>query len=275
VRTTALIFPFDLFGAAGARTGAELLGEAIEEMLADNRREKVLTRAAAYMDYVQLRRLPLDTLEGYQHWRRRARQAIRRALRREEFVFWITGNHLGALPFYEELAASPSDTLVVQFDAHLDIYNLSDCTAELSHGNFLLHCEGELPSLINVGNREILLRPDYVARYYGATFSAAQLALDGRSALRAVGRAAKRARRVFLDLDCDVFDPICFPATANSVPFGLSTQQVLQLFDAAWCDSVRGVIISEFDPARDANDRCLQTLIWLFEYLLLKLYETR
>ena len=57
------------------------------------------------------------------------------------------GNHLSVLPVLEELGR---DTLVVQFDAHLDIYHLSDCTTEPSHGNFLLHAEGELPALVVV-----------------------------------------------------------------------------------------------------------------------------
>ena len=54
---------------------------------------------------------------------------------------------------YEELSGKgkrESNTLVIQFDAHLDVYNLSDCTAELSHGNFLLHGAGPLPAIVNV-----------------------------------------------------------------------------------------------------------------------------
>src|SRR6266513_1487566 len=47
VKTSAIFFPFDLFGSAGAGAGAELLAEAFQEMLADNRRERVPTRARA------------------------------------------------------------------------------------------------------------------------------------------------------------------------------------------------------------------------------------
>ena len=36
-----------------------------------------------------------------------------------------------------------------------------------------------------------------------------------------------------------------------------------------------GLAISEFDPARDANDRSLATLLWLVEYVLLKRHEKR
>jgi len=46
-RATAVVFPFDLFGSAGAAAGAELLADELREILADNRRETVTTRARA------------------------------------------------------------------------------------------------------------------------------------------------------------------------------------------------------------------------------------
>ena len=76
----------------------------------------------------------------------------------------------------------------MQFDAHLDIHNFADCTPELSHGNFLLHCAGPLPPLVNVGHRELLLPPDYVARHYRLALPAEALALDPRAG---AGRAAR------------------------------------------------------------------------------------
>src|SRR5208337_3809785 len=128
VKTSAVFFPFDLFGSAGAGSGARLLADAFTEMLADNRREKVPTRAAAYQDQVRVRELAFDNLPDYQKWRERARKAVGQAWRGNDFLLWVTGNHLGVLPVYDELAVDPAKTLVVQFDAHLDIYNLTDCT---------------------------------------------------------------------------------------------------------------------------------------------------
>jgi arginase family enzyme len=273
VNTTAVIFPFDLFGSAGAGAGAELLADALREMLADNRREQVPTRAAAYQDRVQLREFQFETLAAYQRWREQARQAVRRTFRRGDFLLWVTGNHLGVLPVYDELAALGPGTLVLQLDAHLDIYNLSDCTTELSHGNFLLHCAAPLPPIINVGTRELLLRPDYVRQYYQQTIPAAAVALDPEPALRQIREASRAAERVILDLDCDVFDPAFFPAVSHPLPFGLSPQQVLRFLDAAWSERVIGLSLAEFHPAHDQNDRSLATLLWLVEYLLLRRYE--
>jgi agmatinase len=273
VKTTAVFFPFDLFGSAGARQGADLLADAFAEMLADNKREPLPTRARAYAGKVRMEQLAFDTLAAYQDWRPRTCQAVRRLLQKKEFFFWITGNHLGVLPVYDELSVSNEKTLVVQFDAHLDIYNLSDCTAELSHGNYLLHCAGPLPGLMNVGNRELLLRPEYVAQYYRACYSAPAVAVDPEPALERIRQATQAAERVFLDIDCDVFDPGVFPAVANPLPFGLLPQQFLRFLDAAWSERVVGVALSEFEPGRDRNDQSLATLVWLLEYLLLRRYE--
>src|SRR5207244_10899617 len=144
---------------------------------------------------------------------------------------------------------------------------------ELSHGNFLLHCASSLPAIWNIGSRDLLLRPEYVGKYYRKVLPAAALAIDAEPSLRQVREASRTAQRVFIDLDCDVLDPAFFPAVTHPLPFGLSPHQVLQFMDAAWSEQVVGVAVSEFDPGRDRNDQSLSTLVWLFEYLLLRLYE--
>jgi agmatinase len=273
VKTTAVFFPFDLFGSAGTGDGARLLADAFAEMLADNRREKKATRAAAYQSQVRSREVEFETPADYRDWRQRGRSAVRQVLDKGDSLLWVAGNHLGVLPLYDELAGSPADTLVVQLDAHLDVYHLSDCTAELSHGNFLLHCAGPLPRIINLGHRELLLRPQHLGRYYEWTCAAAELVCDPESALARLRQECGKARRVFLDIDCDVLDPAYFPAVSHPLPFGLGPALLLRLLDAAWSERVAGIALSEFDPARDREDRSLATLVWLLEYLLLKRYE--
>jgi arginase family enzyme len=274
MKTRFVFFPFDLFGSGGAGGGVALLADELREVLADNRRETVPTRARAYSGHVRLLEYTFETVQEYAGWRRRGRQAARQALRQGDFLFWVAGNHLGALPVYDELAGAGPETLVVQLDAHLDVHHFHDCTAEPSHGNFLLHCAGPLPPLVNVGHRDLLLPPDHVGRYYRRTFAAAELAVDPRPALDYLRKSAGAAGRVFLDVDCDVFDPAYFPAVTQPVPFGLDPPLVLRLLEAVWSPRVAGVLLSEFDPGRDQNDRSLATLVWLIEYLLLRKYET-
>jgi arginase family enzyme len=275
VKTSAVFFPFDLFDSSGTRAGAELLADAMREMLADNRREKVSTRAQAYAGQVRVREFDFSRIDDYTAWRTTGRRAVRTALDRGDFLLWVAGNHLGALPVYDELSQDADNTLVIQFDAHLDIYNLSDCTAELSHGNFLKHCAGPLPRVVNIGHRDQLLRPDYVANYFHRTFDAAELAIDPGPALKAVAKLAATASRVFLDLDCDVFDPAYFPGAAHPLPFGISPALLLRFLAAVWSERVIGLAISEFEPARDIGDRSLETLMWLVEHVLLRRYEAR
>ncbi|HTU20079.1 MAG TPA: arginase family protein [Gemmataceae bacterium] len=273
MKSCFIFLPFDLFGSAGAGAGVALLADELREILADNRRERVPTRASCYTDQVRLREFHFETLDAYADWRRQGRQAARQALRQTDFLFWISGNHLGALPVYDELAGS-DDTLVVQLDAHLDIHHFRDCTSELSHGNFLLHCEGTLPPLINLGHRDLLLTSDYIGRYYRRAFSAAELAIDAQPALEEMQQASREAKRVFIDMDCDVLDPAFFPAVTQPVPFGLSPSLILRLLDAVWSPNVAGLLVSEFDPGRDRNDQSLAILVWLIEYLLLRRHET-
>jgi arginase family enzyme len=273
VKTSVVVFPFDLFGSAGAGAGATLLADELREILADNKRERVETRARAYTGQVKIREVAFETLPAYADWRRQGRQAIRQALRQGDFLVYLAGNHLGALPLYDELAGH-DDVLVVQLDAHLDIHHFADCTTELSHGNFLLHCDGPLPPVVNVGHRDLLLPVDYVARYFRQTISAAALAVNPQPALEQLRLLADRAGRVFIDVDCDVFDPVCVPAVTQAVPFGLAPPVVLSVLEAVWSPTIQGVVVSEFDPGRDQRDQSLAMLVWLLEYLLLRRYET-
>jgi agmatinase len=270
VNTRVIFFPFDLFGGSGTKAGAELLAEAFEELLADNKRERIATRARAYANKIRFDEYTFVTLADYKDWRTTARARIRQVLGNDEFLVWITGNHLGAMPIYDEL---PRDTLVLQLDAHLDIYNLSDCTPEPTHGNFLLHAVQPLPRIVNVGHRELLLRPDYIQKYYHAAFSAADITRDEAGVLGKLREACASAENVFLDLDCDVLDPVFFPAVSQPRPFGLAPLFLLKVLDAVGAGKLRGLALSEFDPARDANDRCLETLMWLIEHVLLSKYE--
>jgi len=271
-KTGVIVFPFDLFGSGGAAAGATLLADELREILRDNRREQVLTRARAYTPHVRLREHSFETLAAYAGWRERGREAARQALHGGEFLLWLTGNHVGALPVFDELAGA-DDVLVVQLDAHLDIHHFADCTAELSHGNFLLHCAGPLPRLINVGHRDLLLPAGHIAATYAQAFSAIDFARAPEAVIEQLRQASAAAGRIFLDLDCDVFDPAYFPAVSQPVPFGLEPLGILRLLEALPRAKLAGVLISEFDPGRDQQDRSLALVVWLIEYLLLRQYE--
>jgi agmatinase len=273
LKTSVIVFPFDLFGSGGTGAGAALLADELREILADNRLEKVATRAKVYNAHVRLRETSFETLEACADWRREGRQLARSPLRQGDFLLWLTGNHLGVLPVYDELSGR-EDTLILQLDAHLDIHHFHDTTTELSHGNFLLHRTDPLPPVINVGHRDLLLPADWIGKHFQQTFAAPALVLETAATLAALRQAVGKVERVFVDIDCDVFDPAYFPAVTQPVPFGLTPPQVLGVLEAIPPDKLAGVFVSEFDPGRDQMDRGLAIVMWLLEYLLLRRYET-
>jgi agmatinase len=270
--SVAVVFPFDLFGSAGSAVGAELLSDAVREMISDSRREKLPARGHAYQDHVRIREFKFESMEELRGWRKTGRQAARQAWKQGDFLLWLGGNHLGVLPVYEELGQK---TLVLQFDAHLDVYNLSDCTEELSHGNFLLHAEAPLPRIATTGHRDLFLTSEHIRKHYQMVFSAADVITAPDRVLSELTQAARKAEHVFLDIDCDVFDPAYFPGTTHPLPFGLTPSFVIRLIESIGVDRLCGMALSEFDPGRDVRDQSLSTLIWLIEWVLLRLYEPK
>lgn len=267
------ICPFALFGNPGTQRGAELVADAMREMLADNRREKRPTRARAYQGHVKLKELPLATPADYADWQGRARWAVKQALDAGDFLIWVGGNHLSVMPVYEELGARPGG-LVVQFDAHLDVYNLTDNPPELNHGNFLRHVADPRPAVANLGHRDLFLPDDEIKQFFRLAVPVSELIDDPAAVEKSLRLLVRPAKRIFIDIDCDVLDPAFFPAEDDPLPFGLTPPQLLRWINAVWSERVVGVAFSEFDPGRDRNDQSLAVLVWLIEYVLLKRFES-
>jgi agmatinase len=267
VSASIVIFPFDQFGSAGTGAGAQLLGDAIREIIDDTAEESRPTRADALRGKLNVHEEPFETMDQVRDWRPRGRQLVRRALKAGDFLLWLAGNHLAVLPVLEELGP---DTLVVQFDAHLDIHDFHDTTKELSHGNFLKRAEAPLPRIVNVGHRDLLLPAKDIADGFDATYSAEAVAVHTKRAIKSLQTKAKAAKRIWIDLDCDAIDPAYLPGVQNALPFGISPPTLLKLIDAVWSEKVMGFSISEFDPGRDVRDASLNLLGWLIEWLLIR-----
>jgi agmatinase len=266
----SVVFPFDLFGSAGTGAGAQLLGDALHELLADAAEETRPTRADAFKDRLRIEEAAFDTPAAVRDWRKTGRKLAAKGLAGGEPLLWLAGNHLAVLPVFEELGP---DTLVLQLDAHFDLYNLAGCTEELSHGNFLLHADGELPRLAHVGSRDLFFPASAVRKHIQTVLTAEQVATDADGVVKRVRELTRKAPRVWVDLDCDVFDPAYFPAVQHPQPMGPSPAVVLRLLAALDWTKVVGFSVSEFDPGRDRNEQSLGTLIWLLEWCLLRWSE--
>jgi arginase family enzyme len=274
VSTLIVAAPFDLFGNAGTGAGAQLFSDAVQEMLADNRRERQPSRCQAYEGQVTLQEFEFETLHDYQNYHNEARQIVHSAIKTDAFLIWLGGNHLSVLPVLEELGGT-TGTAVLQFDAHLDVYNLTGCATKPSHGNFLLHAQGPLPPIAHIGHRDLFLPHEHVEKRFRLVLSAEQIALAPAKCFSSLRKFVAKAKRVWIDVDCDVFDPAFFPAVSEPLPFGISPALLLRMLDAIWSPKVRGMSISEFNPARDMRDQSLATLVWLIERVLLQRYETK
>lgn len=268
MRTTAIVFPFDSFGNSGTAAGAELLADALREVIDDTAEETRPVRANAFADKLKIKEHRFDTMDALANWKATGRTAAKKALAAGDFLLWLGGNHLSALPLLEELAP---DTLVVQFDAHLDIYNLHDCTPELCHGNFLLHAE-RLLRIVNVGSRDLFLTAKHVGKTFEAVYAADRIAADLGGVAKELRELAAGVPRVWIDLDADAFDPAFLPGVCEPMPFGLSPPQFLALVQAIGFEKLAGFSISEFAPGRDVRDASLNLLGWLLEWVLLKRY---
>jgi agmatinase len=268
-RTTAVVFPFDLFGNSGTALGAELLGDVLREVQTDTANESRPTRPRRYAEYLKIRDVSFETLDELATWRTVGRQLAKRTLSQNDFTLWLGGNHLSVLPIYEELG---SDTLVIQFDAHLDIYNLHDCTLELSHGNFLLHAEEALPRIVNVASRDLFLMPKAKQRVFERVYAIDEVNANFGGMMTELRTLA--AKRIWLDIDVDAIDPQFVPGVCQPMPFGLTPPQFLACLQSLDWSRVVGVSISEFCPGRDVRDASLNFLGWLLEWMLLRVHES-
>lgn len=274
MNTRVVFFPFDLFGGGGCAAGVDLLEESLAEILTDQKRETVSSRADAYAGKVRRTRIPLDNLDEVRNWRERARRVARQALQRNDFLLWISGNHLGVLPVYDELSQLDNPGVVIQFDAHLDIHHFGACNPEPTHGNFLMHCAGPLPPVVNLGHRDQLIPQEHWQKYYKFAFPVNSMIGEPFDAVwEANFPLLQEASRIWIDLDWDVLDPAYFPAVSRPVPFGLAPVTLLGIIDQIPRERLAGVFLSEFEPGRDRQDQCLATVVWLLEHLLLKQHD--
>ena len=262
----AVVFPFDQFGHAGTGAGALLLGDVLREAIDDATLETEPIRPQAYTDALEIVEFDFPTPKEAAAWRTTGRTAARECLQSGELTLWLSGNHLGVLPIYDELGA---DDLVVQLDAHLDCYDLAGTLDTLSHGNFLRAIKSPRPQIVVIGHRDLFLPADRVTKWVDLAISAAECHADWNSVLGQVRERVTAARRVWLDVDLDALDPAFAPAVQSPQPFGLTPAQLLGVVGAIGIGRLAGISVSEFDPGRDEHDRTLNLLAWWLEYLLL------
>jgi len=270
--TVVITCPFDQFGNSGTASGAQLLSDFLLELVEDSEGERHDIRAHCYRDKVRFQELAFADVDAIQTWQPTSRKMLRKALKANDRVIWLGGNHLSVLPVYEELGTRPG-TVVVQFDAHLDIYTLHDVTDHPANGNFLLHADGPLPAIVNLGHRDLYLKPAEIHRHFASASSSLAVSSQFDRTITDLRQRLGQAKRVWIDIDADAFDPAAVPGVHHPLPCGLSSSDVLRLLNVIYEFPVIGLSVSEFDAGRDVRDQSLSTLGWLLEWCLLRWYE--
>ena len=231
-------------------------------------------RANAYSESLFLQQVNFDSMEELADWRSAGGTRLKDAFRHGERVIWLGGNHLSVLPVYEELGGKSN--LVLQFDAHLDVHQMHDVNSNPANGNFLLHSKTALPTVVNLGHRDLFLPATDVKKHFAAAYSALDMTSDLNAVIADVKKRGTKAKRVWIDLDADVFDPPAMPGVHHKLPGGLTLLTVLHVLDKVWdSEKIAGISISEFDPSLDRDGIGANLLGWFLEWFLLKWYEAK
>ena len=264
-------WPFPLFGNPGGEAGALALHDALFESLADHAGEPE-SRMRGVAEATSLEVVEFVEPEDLLGWREGMR-ALLSAIRADgDFPVVLGANHLVALPILEWYAARDERVCVVQFDAHLDAYDLAQSRERLHHGNFLLHLERRPGfSIVNVGHRDLTLEPARVAEHFDRAWGIEEIAARPIDAVTAeIVAYAREFDIVHLDIDVDVLDPSIMAAVGTPMPCGLSSQQLLAIALGLFAGKVGGISISEYNAVLDGDGRGKHLLTWLVERLLLR-----
>ncbi|MGL4422854.1 MAG: arginase family protein [Gemmataceae bacterium] len=266
---TIVTFPFDGFGNSGTSGGATLLADVVHEILHDLDEEQKPTRQQILREQLHFHEERFHTPRRLAQWLERGQYLAKEYLNSDQTIVWLGGNHLSVLPVYQTLTRTD---LVVQCDAHLDCYDLHDIEPELTHGNFLRSASCTVP-VVNLGHRDLFLPPESIARYFHQAVPAEEFHADSAKVLKRLAPLVKKAERVWIDIDVDVFEPAIAPAVHQPSPGGLWLPQVLSILRAVPSQKILGLSISEFDPGRDRSDTTLNLLGWFLEWFLLRQAE--
>lgn len=273
-RTRVVFWPFGLFGNPGAESGIGELSQSLVASMAEWEAEPGCRQHALpartrieVCDYLEV--------EDFLSWREDIRRRFEACLRARDFPVFVGGNHLVALPVYEAYSAMDARVCIVNFDAHLDAYDLASSKERLNHGNFLLHlAKGPRLAIVNVGHRDLTLAPARVREVFDRNYGIEAIAEKLLPELIAeLNGYLREFDLVHFDIDLDVLDPSVLRAVGSPMPCGLAAQQLLGLLNGLWTEKLGGITISEYNGALDADGGGKHFVLWLLERLLLKRVE--
>ncbi|CAK9103964.1 Arginase 1 [Durusdinium trenchii] len=268
-----------MFGICDSRgsswvQGAELAPPALREALCAPSSNGFAERGAlavppdGFFDLGDLTDPPDEVVELFLH----------QILDKQLFPLVLGGDHaitrpvLKALHSFRQNSSAASRPLVVlQFDAHADLYEDLDTPfrsppdPELSHAaqmsRILEH--GYCDQLVQVGVRcNTVQNRRQIQRFGVDCIEMHQVAAQGRDIAAQISAAVEaklgsgyRAEAdVFVTLDLDCLDPAFAPGVAHPEPGGLTVRQVVDTLHFLDCGQFVGADVVELNPPRDVAD---------------------
>ena len=189
----------------------------------------------------------------------------------------IGGEHTITLGVVKGLGAKASKTVIVSFDAHLDLRN-EFMGLKLSHTTFMrrINEEANPARIIEVGTRAVCKEELAYAKEAGIDFfTAQQIRTEGSEQIaKQLKEKLAKYKNIYLSIDMDILDPAYAPAVQNPESEGIETHTLLDLLHNVCDKRVIGFDVVEVAPNYDQGTSAIQAAKVIFE-ILCKLEKSR
>ena len=178
------------------------------------------------------------------------------------------GEHTLTLPVIKSLP----DVSLLHFDAHGDLRN-EYLAEKICHATVMRRVSEIInPSqILQVGIRALCKEEAKFAKTAGVHQITAQDILESgiEPAIKAAKTWAAHARRIYISVDLDVFDPAYAPGVGNPEAEGLTPNQVLRMISAMVDKRSVGLDVVELSPPYDQGQTASLAARIFFEYCCL------
>lgn len=195
---------------------------------------------------------------------------IKDILEAEKTPVTIGGEHTITLGVVKGLEKKASKTVLISFDAHLDLRN-EFMGLKLSHTTFMRRINEEVKpaKIIEVGTRAVCKEElNYAKKARIEFFTAQQIRKEGSERIsRQLKEKLAKYENVYLSIDMDALDPAYVPAVQNPEPEGLETHTLFEILRHICDKSVVGFDVVEVAPNYDYGVSAIQAAKTIFEVL--------
>jgi agmatinase len=182
----------------------------------------------------------------------------------------IGGEHTITLGTTRALEDKAQDTVIVSFDAHLDLRNEFQ-SLKLSHTTFMRRIKEEVKpaKIIEVGTRAVCKEElNYAEKENIQYITTQKIRKQGiQAAIKTLETELSEHKHIYLSIDMDVLDPAYVPAAQNPEPDGLETHMLLDLLGAICGKRVIAFDVLEVAPNYDQGISAIQAAKTIFEII--------